>query len=382
MDFGLDDEQQAIFDLAEQIIGDHSSHERLRRLAASDDRCDRACWEALAAAGVVGACIPFEHGGLGLGFMATAMAVEVVGAHASPVPLLPTAVAAAMPIAEFGTPAQKERWLPGISAGRTVGSACLYEPGAAPAAPATAARIIGGSARGTADCRERFVLDGCKPMVPAGLDADLLLMPAGLGNGETAVFLVSADADGISRERVDVTTGRPMAAVTLAGVEVGGDALLGAGRGAEVVSWIEQRVNAAICMTMAGAAQSAVRLAADYTKQRRQFDRPIATFQAVSNQAGDSYIDTEAMTLTARQAAWRIDAGLPADDQIAIARYWAADAGFRVMHAAVHVHGGVGVDRDYPLHRHFLLARELELTLGNGEEHLAALGRSIAAAGP
>ncbi|NIR36599.1 MAG: hypothetical protein GWN79_08250 [Actinobacteria bacterium] len=99
----------------------------------------------------------------------------------------------------------------------------------------------------------------------------------------------------------------------------------------------------------------------------------------MSNRAGDTYIDTDAITLTAWQAAWRIDQGLPAADQVSIARWWAADAGFRVMHGAVHVHGGVGVDRDYPLHRYFLLARQLELTLGNGEQHLAALGRSIAA---
>ena len=90
--------------------------------------------------------------------------------------------------------------------------------------------------------------------------------------------------------------------------------------------------------------------------------------------------DAEAITLTAWQAAWRLDAGQPADDQISIAAYWAAVGGYRVVHAAVHVHGGVGVDRDYPLHRHFLLARQLELTLGNGEEHLVTLGRSIATA--
>ena len=162
---------------------------------------------------------------------------------------------------------------------------------------------------------------------------------------------------------------------------VGADALLGDGPtdGADIVQWIELRTQAAMCMMMAGAARSSIELAAVYTKERQQFDRPIATFQTVSNRAGDSYIDTEAITLTAWQAAWRIDQGLPAEDSVNIAKWWAADAGFRVVHAAVHVHGGVGVDRDYPLHRFFLMARQMELTLGNGEEHLEALGRSIAA---
>ena len=149
--------------------------------------------------------------------------------------------------------------------------------------------------------------------------------------------------------------------------------------GAEIVRFIERHANVGLCMMMAGAAQAAIDLAADYTRQRHQFDRPIATFQAVSQRAGDSYIDAEAIWLTAYQAAWRLSAGLPADREIAIAKYWASEGGYRVVHASVHVHGGVGVDRDYPLHRHFLAARHIELTLGHAEEQLAELGRQIAA---
>jgi 3-oxocholest-4-en-26-oyl-CoA dehydrogenase beta subunit len=371
MDFTLSDEEQAINDLVEQILGDKSTHERLRQLAADDDRVDAEAWAALAEAGVLGAAIPEEHGGLGLGYLATAMALQQVGATASPVPLLPTAVMAAMPIAEFGTDAQKAAHLPSIADGSLIAAAGLYEEGTVASEPETVATADG----------DGYRLDGVKPMVEGGLDAGLLLIPAKLADGSCAVFLVSADADGVERTRVEVTTGRPMARVELTGVMVGADALLGDGTiaGADIVAWIELRTQAAMCMMMAGAAGTSIELAAAYTKERQQFDRPIATFQAVSNRAGDSYIDTEAITLTAWQAAWRIDQGLPAQEAVAIAKWWAADAGFRVVHAAVHVHGGVGVDRDYPLHRYFLMARQMELTLGNGEEHLAALGRSIAA---
>ena len=191
------------------------------------------------------------------------------------------------------------------------------------------------------------------------------------------------DSAGLSAIRVEVTSGRPQARLEFSGVVVPRDALLGgsasAVSGADIVNWIELRANCCMCMMMAGAARSSIELAAEYTKQRYQFDRPIATFQAVSSRAGDSYIDTNAIMLTAWQAAWRIDQGLLAQDAVSIARWWAAEGGFRVVHAAVHVHGGVGVDRDYPLHRYFVLARQLELTLGNGEEHLATLGQAIAA---
>lgn len=372
MDFELGEEEQAVRDLTAQVLDDMSSHERLKALAATGDHTDRRAWAALAATGVVGAPVPEAYGGLGLGFLATAVALEEAGRRASPVPLLTTAVMGAMPIAAYGTASQRTAWLPGIVDGSVLACAALAEDGTSPAEPTTSAR---------SDGDDGFVLDGTKVLVAGGLDADVCLVPARLDDGEVGVFIVPAGAGGLERIGVGVTTGRPEARFELSGVRVGADALLGAGAadGAEIVRFIERHANVGLCMMMAGAARAAIGLAADYTKQRHQFDRPIATFQAVSQRAGDSYIDAEAVWLTAYQAAWRLSAGLAADREIAIAKYWAAEGGFRVVHAAVHVHGGVGVDRDYPLHRHFLFARHMELTLGHAEEQLAALGSQIAA---
>ena len=105
-------------------------------------------------------------------------------------------------------------------------------------------------------------------------------------------------------------------------------------------------------------------MTAEYTKTREQFDRPIATFQAVGQRAADAYIDTEGVRLTAWQAIWRLSEDLPATTEVAVAKFWAAEGGQRVVHAAQHLHGGMGVDRDYPLHRYFLWAKWLELSLG------------------
>ena len=408
MDFELGEEEQAIRDLTAQVLDDMSSHERLKALAAEGDCVDRKAWAALAATGVVGASVPEAHGGLGLGFLATAVALEEVGRRASPVPLLTTAVMGAMPIAAFGTESQRAAWLPGIADGSMLACAALAEDGTSPAEPTTTARTAAdrdgatpdrdgptpnddgatpdgdGSAPGRGDSGHDgrgYVLDGTKVLVAGGLDADVALVPARLDDGAVGVFLVPTDAEGLEVQPVEVTTGRPEARYELSGVLVGADALLGGGAsdGAEIVRFIERHANVGLCMMMAGAAQAAIELAADYTRQRHQFDRPIATFQAVSQRAGDSYIDAEAIWLTAYQAAWRLSAGLPADREIAIAKYWASEGGYRVVHASVHVHGGVGVDRDYPLHRHFLAARHIELTLGHAEEQLAELGRQIAA---
>ena len=394
MDFELGEEEQAVRDLTAQVLDDMSSHERLKALAADGDHVDRKAWAALAATGVVGASVPEAHGGLGLDFLAIAVALEEVGRRASPVPLLTTAAMGAMPIAAFGTESQRSAWLPGIADGSMLTCAALAEDGTSPAEPTTTARTAtdrsgpapdgDGSAPGRGGSGHDgrgYVLDGTKVLVAGGLDADIALVPARLDNGGVGVFIVPTDAEGLEVQPVEVTTGRPEARFELSGVRVGADALLGGGAsdGAEIVRFIERHANVGLCMMMAGAAQAAIELAADYTKQRHQFDRPIATFQAVSQRAGDSYIDAEAISLTAYQAAWRLSAGLPADREIAIAKYWACEGGYRVVHAAVHVHGGVGVDRDYPLHRHFLAARHIELTLGHAEEQLAELGRQIAA---
>ena len=173
------------------------------------------------------------------------------------------------------------------------------------------------------------------------------------------------DAPGVSRERQRTTSGHPEALLRLDGVRVDADHLLGGSdRGAEVLDWTVERATAALCALAIGICEEAVRMTAEYTKTREQFDRPIATFQAVGQRAADAYIDTEAIRLTAWQALWRLSEELPAAAEVAVAKFWAAEGGQRVVHAAQHLHGGMGVDLDYPLHRYFLLAKQLELTLG------------------
>jgi hypothetical protein len=126
-----------------------------------------------------------------------------------------------------------------------------------------------------------------------------------------------------------------------------------------------------------GVTERALRMTAEYVAGRQQFERPIGSFQAVGQRLADAYIDVEAIRLTMWQAAWRLAHGLPSDEQIAIAKFQASDAGQRVCAAAQHLHGGIGVALDYPLHRYTLWAKQVELTLGSGTPQLVKIGETF-----
>jgi alkylation response protein AidB-like acyl-CoA dehydrogenase len=383
MDFQFGEEQEAVRQLADRIFTERSTHERLKEVeqAAGDEGpFDRELWSELAKAGLLGIALPEDVGGAGLDFVAACLVVEAAGRTAAHVPVVEVMAYTGPAVDHFGTDAQRREWLPRLAAGEVVATAAMAElvgevvvPGTT--APATTATPLDGGG---------WRLDGTKACVPAGLVADLVLVPAtfrtpgGQGDG-VGVFLVPANAGGMQRTRQDGTA-VPEALVELRGVEVGPDALLGGGGadGAEVAGYVTDRAIAALCVQEAGVCAAALALTGEYAKTREQFGKPIATFQAVGQRAADAYVDTEAIRLTAWQAAWRLAEDLPATAELAVAKYWAAEGGQRVVHAASHLHGGVGVDRDYPLHRYFLLTEQIELTLGGARDSLARLGGILA----
>jgi alkylation response protein AidB-like acyl-CoA dehydrogenase len=369
MDFSFSEEQDDLKGLATQILEGELSNERLKEVEGGADNFDRELWAKLAEAGVLGIAVPEAHGGGGYGFLETALVLEQVGRTVAPVPYYAAVVLGALPIAQFGTDAQQAALLPGIASGETIVTAALFEPGAEPLSPVTTATPDG----------DGWTLDGVKDCVPAGPLADSVLVPATTPDGQVIVAIVDAGAAGITRESQQTTNGHPEARITLAGVKVAaGDVLGSADNGAEVLEWIVERATAALGAIAVGVCEEAVRMTAEYTKTREQFGRPIATFQAVGQRAADAYIDTEGVRLTTWQAVWRLSEGLPASTEVAVAKFWAADGGQRVVHAAQHLHGGMGVDKDYPLHRYFLWAKWIELSLGGATRQLLAIGRTLA----
>ena len=362
MDFSFSEEQQEIQNLAAQILGDKVTHERLKEIEASPEWFDRDLWSELAKAGLVGIALPEDVGGGGFGILEAALVLEEIGRTVAPVPYYATVILGAMPIAEFGNDEQRKRLLPGVAEGETILTAALSEDlNTDPASPSTTAKQDGGS----------WKLTGTKMMVPAAHLAARILVPASNG-----VFLVDPKGRGVELERLLTTSGEPQFKVTLNNAE--GEPLGDPQQGAAIVDWIVQQATAALCAIQLGVCEQALKMTAEYTSTREQFERPLAAFQAVAQRAADAYIDTEGVRLTAWQAVWRLAEGLPAADELAVAKFWAAEGGQRVVHAAQHLHGGIGVDVDYPLHRYFLWAKQCELTLGSATPQLVKLGKSLA----
>lgn len=370
MDFGLTDDQRAMQALAARILADGAGPERQRTLErAGGPRFDVALWGQLAEAGLVGVAVPDAQGGTGLGFLELALVLEEVGRRTAPVPLWETAALGGLPIARFGSDEQRARWLPALAAGEAIWTALLGDAAGDPAG-----RPVRATRDGTG-----WRLEGAQTCVPAGQVAHRALVAAEAAEG-TLVAAVDLAGAGVVRVPLATTSAEPDARIELAGAAVPSDAVLGApGDGGAIAWWIVQHAEAGLAAIALGLCEEALRLTAEYTKERKQFGQPIAMFQAVAHRAADAYVDTEAVRLTAWQAASRLAAGEPAEREVALAKFWAAEGGHRVVHAAQHLHGGVGVDREYPLHRYFLYARRLLLTLGGPTAQLLAIGRSLAA---
>jgi len=369
MDFSFSDEQEAVRSLARQILADHASHERFSELEKDGVWFDSDLWSDLAAAGLTALLLPEEVGGGGCGIIEACIVLEEAGRHLAHAPLLATLLLAGAAIAEFGTPEQQRRWLTPVVTKAGVVTGALEETGNdSPERPGLQAIRDGSSWR----------LDGEKVCVPAAELARCFVVPARTDDSQVLVCLVDATGPGVSLERQLTINREPHGRLTLDGAPVPAAAVLGdASHGAGIVEWIALRARLGLCALQLGVAEEALRRTAEYTRQRKQFDRPIASFQGVALRAADAYIDVACMRATLDQAAWRVSAGLPAGAETAAAKWWACRGGQRVVHTAQHLHGGIGSDVDYPIHRFFLWARQAELSLGGASSQLARLGELL-----
>ena len=377
MDFTFNDEQTAVREAADGIFSGLVDPDRVEEVEATEDRVDRALWAELAKADLLGLAVPAADGGAGYGLVELCLVLEAQGKVVAPVPLWATLVLGALPVGEFGSDPLRAALLPGVTAGDVFLSAALADVAddiavGGPGRPSVCAAVADD---GT------LTLGGTARAVPYGHLAHRVLVPVATPDG-TVVAAVDPSAAGVTVERVLTTNREVHPHLHLDGVTVGPDDVLAGGdpgRGDEVLTWMLERAWTGLCALQVGITESAVRQTAEYLNTREQFGLPLATFQATKMRAADAAIDTEAIRVTASQAAWRLDNGLDASRAVNVAAWFASESGQRVVFATQHLHGGMGADISYPIHRYFLWGKQIELLLGSPSAQLARLGRQVAA---
>jgi len=369
VDFSYSEEQEKLRSLAAKLFAGRFTDEFRRQFAKSDQPYDAALWAVLAEAGLLGTALAPEHGGAGLGFTELCLLLEEQGRTLAAVPLLATLVLGALPLQRFGNPVQ-QKLLRGVVGGKTILTAALEEPGGGdPLTPSTRAQEVRGG----------FRLTGVKSCVPYGAQAHRLLVAARTAERGAELFLLDPNSRGVAIEPERSTSGEPQAQLTLTDVELAAADRLGESAGIDPLRSTLEHAKVALAARQLGVTSEALRRTAAYASERRQFGRAIGSFQAVQHRLADSLIEVEALRSVYLRAVWALDAGLPARAEVLATKWWAAQTGHRVTHAAQHVHGGLGADLEYPIHAFFLEAKQLEIALGGATVHLAAIGAELGA---
>ncbi|MFD4479550.1 acyl-CoA dehydrogenase family protein [Streptomyces sp. NPDC058471] len=400
MDFTPTEEQAAARDLAGEIFGDLATPERL---TAAGTGSDAELWKALCAAGLPGAVED-------VGLLGLVLLLEEQGRVTAQVPFAASCVYGLLAVAAHGTEEQRGRLLPGLrdgtavatgafparggvvavvdgaQGGESTGAVLGAGAGAAPGvvAGAQAGKVPGAAAEARAGAQAGAVigaatgapaagrLTGVVPWVPWLRDATEVLVAVRESAPRAGHSLWRVRVADAETEPVELTAPWSAGRLVLDGTP--GERIGGDGAYEDVLA----SARTAFAGLQAGVCAGSLARAVAHTNEREQFGRPLAAKQGVQLRAADAHMDTEAIRVTAYEAAWRRDAGLLYGTHALTAAWWASEGGMRVVHAGQHLHGGMGADLDHPVHRHFLWGRQLDAFLGCGSEVLQEMGDLIA----
>ena len=361
MDFTTTEAANDLGGLVDTIVDAVCTPEHHRELDGLEQRFDRELWGKLVSADILTSASASALGGDDFGALEQVAILVALGHQLAAVPYLESVMLGAGALARFGSEELQQGWgVPAVKGDKILTVALDGEMGEGPVQATRAG--------------DGYKLTGTRTQVSFGPIADAFLVPAETDSG-TGVFLVASDDPGVTVTPLLTTGLSSIGHLALDGVAVDGARQVG---GAEVVTWLTTLGTLGRSAYQLGVLDRGLHLTAEYAREREQFDRPIGSFQAVSQRLADGYIDVKGLRLTLTQAAWKVSEDIPAEIDVASAAFWAADAGHRVAHTIVHVHGGVGVDTDHPVHRYFLAAKEAEFTLGGATGQLRRIGRELA----
>ncbi|MEE2733319.1 MAG: acyl-CoA dehydrogenase family protein [Pseudomonadota bacterium] len=379
MNFSYNEDQQSIQDVAVRMFRDLCGDDTIRTLYQAEQPLHRELWQQVAQSGLLGTALPAAVGGSDMGMTELCLLLEQQGKSVAPIPVLESIVEAALPIARFGSQDLQQTLLPGVISGETILSAVRPYQGLQAHTPLTATAQPASQANGG---EEHWVLNGYSNLVGYAHFAQGFLVTATLADGGYWVGYVDAGSAGLHITSQRATNGEASGHIRFDQVTVPAHNLMATHSEAEtLLQWQRQHTFAAMAALQLGVLHEGLRRAAEYTTERTQFGKPLAAFQAVSQQAADGYMAIEAL----RGVYWRLldilDQGAADDLETNLTahsvKYWVCESGHIAAHIFLHLHGGIGQDLDYPVHRFFSWAKKNETYLGGADQQAAQLGRLI-----
>jgi alkylation response protein AidB-like acyl-CoA dehydrogenase len=349
MNFEFTDDQRAIKRTARDFLAARYKPETVRTLAESEHGFTDEQWRELAALGWVGVIVPEDDGGLGLGAVELVVIQEEMGYALAPSPFF-SSVCAALLLVAAGTPAQREKWLPGLCSGELRGTVAVWDTGAGWAPDHSEAEAVGGT------------LSAVKIAVPDAGTADLLLVAGADGQH----YAVERNAPGVSvvpQQSLDPT--RKLSRVELDGVQV--EALAHEPEG---IAHAYATIVTALAAENVGVAQRAMEMAIAYAGDRKQFERPIGSFQAIAHRCAQMLLEVEGARSLSYWAGWALDHEPETASRAAsMAKAYGSDAGFRVCASSIQVHGGIGFTWEHDLHFYLKRAKANAHAFGDARWH-------------
>ncbi|MEV6095788.1 acyl-CoA dehydrogenase family protein [Nocardia sp. NPDC051981] len=363
MDFELTDEQVMLRDTVRDLLGRAYDPETRLKVIDTDLGWNRDVWRQLAELGVLGLAFDEEDGGVGAGPVETMVVMEEIGRRNAPEPFLDAVLVPGGLVARAGTADQRQRVLPALAGGETLLAFAHQEPGTRwPATELAATAVRDG---------DGYRITGVKNPVPHGDCADQLVVSAALPGGGIGLFLIAADAEGVTGTPYRTFDERRGAQLEFASAAA---ELLGDGGDAQpVVDAVELAAQASLCAESLGAMEEALRLTAEYLKTRKQFGVTLSKFQTLTQRAANMYVSLELARSMSLYATAAVADG--SADRVAAsrARLQVGRSARHIGQESIQMHGGIGITTEYPVSHYVARLTAIARTLGSDLEHLRVL---------
>ena len=375
MNLTFSEEQEMLRKTARDFLTEKCPKSLVKQMEQDDRGCSPELWREMANLGWLGLVLPEKYGGGDMGFLDLAVLLEEMGRVCFPSPFFSTVVLGALPILDLGSEEQKQEYLPKIANGNAIFTLALLE---------TDARYNAASIVASATPQgQNYVIEGSKLFVPNGNIADYLLGAVRTSKGARSeegitIFLIDAKVPGISHTLLKTIAHDKQCEVIFDHVLVPKENVLGQlNQGWSTVQKITERAAVAKCCELVGNVQQVLDMTVEYAKTRKQFDRPIGSFQVIQHYCVDMATYVDGSRFSTYQAAWMLSEGLPCSKEVAIAKAWAGEASQRVINLAHQIHGAIGVTMEHDLHLYTSRAKAAELSFGDADFYRETVAKEM-----